>query len=377
MAFVIRLLSRTCSTSTQLTTGTAARASSVEVLYKERNLKRLVEKFKKFSENDRFRTKTGIYEETIRRLAIAKRFNWIEEILEDQKKYKDIHKEGYNARLIRLYGKSNMFDNSRKVFDEMPDRNCKRTVVSFNALLAACVTSKKFDEVDGLFRKLPKELEIKPDTVSYNTVIKGYCEMGALDKAISLLVEMEMKGNPPDLITFNTLLNGFYSNGLFVDGERIWSQMVQKSIVPDIRSYNAKLLGLALVKRTKDAVLLLQEMKSKGIKPDVISFNALIKGFVKEENLEEAKYWYCETRNSGGDCGPDKFTFTTLIPFVCEKGDLRFAFELSKDVISRKCLVDMALLKCVVEGLVKESKIQDANELVKLGMNNGYCRYQL
>ncbi|KAF2303595.1 hypothetical protein GH714_019806 [Hevea brasiliensis] len=266
-----------------------------------------------------------------------------------------------------------MFDNAYKVFDEMPERNCKRTVLSFNALLAACVNSKKYDKVNELFRNLPQKLEIQPDLVSYNTVIKAFCEMGSLDSGISLLIEIEMKGVQPDLITFNTLLNGFYANGRFVDGERLWSQMVQKKICPDIWSYNAKLLGFALEKRTKDAVELVEEMKDKGIKPSTISFNALIKGFVKEKNLEEAKRWYCEIGNS--DCKPDKFTFATLIPFVCEKDDLGFAFELSKVIISRKLFVDKALLQRVVDGLLKESKIQEAKELAQLGNDNSYCRY--
>lgn len=380
-----RILRRTFSSSVQLTTSTATATDTASasasikspftVLYEERNLKRLVQKFKKFSENNRFRTHTDIYEGIVGRLAAAKRFRWIEEILEDQKKYKDISKEGFNARLIALYGKSGMLDNAYKTFDEMPGRNCKRTVLSFNALLAACVNSRKFDKANDLFRKLPKELDIEPDLFSYNTVIKAFCKMGSLDSGISLLAEMELKGVQPDLITFNTLLNGFYANGQFVDGERIWSQMVQKNISPDIWSYNAKLLGFALEKRTKDAVELVEEIKDKGIKLNVVSCNALIRGFVKEENLEEAKRWYYEIGNR--ECKPDKFTFTTLIPFLCEKNDLGFAFELSKVIISRNCLVDRALLQRVVDGLVKESKIEEAKELVQLGNDNGYCRYKL
>ncbi|GMP72790.1 hypothetical protein CsSME_00030704 [Camellia sinensis var. sinensis] len=93
------------------------------VLYKERNLKKLVEKFKKSSKSDRFRTKIGVYESTFRRLAFTKCFRWIEEILEIQKKYRDVSKEVFIIQLISLYGKSGMFKQASKVFDEMPDYN--------------------------------------------------------------------------------------------------------------------------------------------------------------------------------------------------------------------------------------------------------------
>ncbi|CAK7350829.1 unnamed protein product [Dovyalis caffra] len=366
--YLSRIFRSTFCTAASATSGAATDVGIVKSLsnevFKERSHKRLVEKFKKASENERFRTKAGIYKSTVRRLVAAKNFRFVEEILEDQKKYEDMSKEGFNARLISLYGTSRMFDNARKVFDEMLERKCARTVLSFNALLGACVNSKKFDEVDGLFRGLSKELQIEPDLVSYNTVMKAFCEMGSLDSAVSLLDEMEKKGLEPGLITFNTLLNGLYANGRFDVGERIWGRMKEKNVKPDIRSYNEKLLGLVLEKRIKDAAKVAEEMKSDGIEFDTYSYNALIRGFVDEDDLEEAKGWYDKLKKS--DCKPDKYTFKRLIPFAVEKGDLAFAFELCKHVLSSKLLVKEALIQPVLDALAKESKINEAKKLVQL-----------
>ncbi|XP_008224890.1 PREDICTED: pentatricopeptide repeat-containing protein At3g13160, mitochondrial-like [Prunus mume] len=371
-----RILQRAFCSSTQLnpTTSQSIKAISTD-LYKERNLKRLVEKFKKSSELYRFRTKTPIYEDAVRRLAAAKRFKWIEEILEDLKKYPDFSNEGFAVRLVSLYGKAGMLENAQKVFDEMPDKNCERTVLSFNALLAACINSKKFDKVDEVFKGVSQKLSIEPDVVSYNTMIKAFCEMGSLDSAVSMLGEMEKKGMKPDAITYNTILNGLYANSRFLDAEKLWGRMVEKNVVPDVRSYNAKLLGLAAEKRTEEGVELFEELKNKGIKPDTFSFNALIKGFVDEGKLEEATKWYHEMGRS--NCAPQKWTFQTLLPFVCEKGDLDFAIELGEEIFKRRLLVDAALLQIVVDALVKASRIEEANKLVKLGKSNSYRRYNL
>lgn len=268
-----------------------------------------------------------------------------------------------------------MFDNAQKVFDEMTEVNGKQTVLSFNALLAACVKSKKYDVVDELFRSLPAKLGIEPDVVSYNTIVKAYCEMGSFDSAISMLDDMEKKGLDPDLITFNTLLNGLYANSRFDDGERIWDRMLKKNYSPNIRTYNARLEGLANEKKTKDAVELVEEMRTNSVKPDVFLFNAVIKGFVNEGNLEEAKRWYDEMEKN--DCKMNKVTFTTLIPFACKKGDLDFALKLCKEVFSKRRLVDQKVLQLVVDGLVKESMIEEAKELVEMGKTNKYCCYKL
>ncbi|KAL5579195.1 hypothetical protein UlMin_011637 [Ulmus minor] len=369
------LLQRAFSTSTQTSGATAAITSLSTSLFKERNLRNLVDKFKKSSEVYRFRTKTGIYNDTVRRLASAKQYKWIEEILEDQKKYIENSKEGFAVRLISLYGKSGMFENAQKVFDELPQRNCQRTVLSFNALLAACVNSKKFDMIDGFFRELPETLSIEPDLVSYNTLLKAFCEMGSFDSAITLLDGLEKKGLEPDLISFNTLFHGLYGNGQFSDGEKIWRLMEKKNVVPEIRTYNAKLLGLASEKRTREAVDLIEEMRGKGIEPDVFSYNLVIESFIKEENLEGAKQWYSEIRKN--DIAPNRSTYVKLVPFVCEKGDLDFAFDLCEEVFKRRFLLDAALLQRVVDELLKVSKIKEAESLVEHGKTNSYRRYRL
>ncbi|KAJ4703302.1 Pentatricopeptide repeat [Melia azedarach] len=383
MSFPSRLLRRafctattaTSSTTTTTKTKTMSVGSICRSIYRESNLKLVVEKFKKSSDLDRFRTNGGIYVGTVRRLANAKCFTGIEEILEHQKQYKDMSKEGFSARLICLYGKAGMFEHAQKVFDEIPERNSKQTVLSFNALLGACVNSKKFDEIDELFKNLPDKLGIEPDLVSYNTMVKAFVEMGSLDSANMLLDEIEKKGLEPDLISFNTLFNGFYLNGRFADAEKIWDRMVSKNITPDVRSYNARLYGMALEKKTKEAVELVEEMRSKEIGPDMYSFNALIKGFVNEGNLEEAKQWYHHIEKSG--LSLNKATFRLLVPFVCEKGDLEFAFDLCKTTFNKRCVVDQEFLQLVVDSLVKESKIEEAKELVELGKTNKYCRYKL
>ncbi|XVE51211.1 hypothetical protein DITRI_Ditri02bG0021500 [Diplodiscus trichospermus] len=370
MSYLTRVLRRTFSTTPSRQSVTVRKIA--DDLYKERDLKFLVQKFMKSCEHDRFRNRNGIYEMIVHRLATAGRFKWIEEILEDQKKYIDFfYKEGFAARLIHLYGKCGMFEQAYKVFDEMP----KRGLLSFNALMGACVNAKKYDKLNGFFRELPKKLSIQPDLVSYNTVIKAFCEMGSFDSASLMLDEMQKKGVEPDLITFNTLLYEFFKNGKFVDGEKIWGKMMEKNVEPDIRSYNAKLLGLVSEKRMEEALNIVEEMRTRGVKLDVFTFNYMIRGFINEGKLEEAKEWYGQIAKNG--CAPDKQTFAMLVPFLCEKGDSRFAIEVCKDIFAKKKLVGAESLQRVVDELVKASMIEDAKQLVELGKTNNFCRYKL
>ncbi|KAE7995504.1 hypothetical protein FH972_000288 [Carpinus fangiana] len=96
---------------------------------------------------------------------------------------------------------------------------------------------------------------------------------------------------------------------------------------------------------------------------------------MNEGNLEEVKRWYNEIEKSA--LAPDRKTLEMLLPFVCEKGEVELAFELCKEIFERKFLVDVSLLQLVVDGLVKESKMEEAKKLEQLGKFNKYRRYSL
>ncbi|WVZ23139.1 hypothetical protein V8G54_001683 [Vigna mungo] len=341
-----------------------------EDLYKEVKLKRLVEKFKKASDIDRFRKNTGIYKETVRRLADAKRFRWISDILEHQKQYSDISNEDFSVRLISLYGKSGMIKHARMVFDEMPQRKCNRTVLSFNALLDAYLHSRKFNVVEELFKTLPTQLSIEPDLVSYNTFIKAFRKKGSFDSALSVLKEMEEKGVNPDSITFNTLLHGLYTKGSFEDGEKVWAQMGAKNITPDARSYCSKLVGLVRKKKAGEIVEFLTEMEKVGVMLNLfctnVVINFLMKGFVNDGNLDKVKKLVCEIINSDHDI--HKSTYSILVPFLREKCDLETAVEMYCEFYKKPDLVsvDVPLLQLVVDKLVDEGMISQAKMVVDI-----------
>ncbi|KAI5656888.1 hypothetical protein M9H77_25681 [Catharanthus roseus] len=324
----------------------------------------IVANFKKSSDRDNFRRRYSQYEATVRRLANAQQFSAIKDILEHQRQYPDITKEHFVVRLIVLYGKAKMLDEAQKLFDEMPSLNCERTVLSFNALLAACVSAKDYDKISKLLKELPEKLSIQPNVVSYNTVIKGLCEMGSLDSAVSMMDEMENNNIMPDLITFNTLLDAFYSAGRNAEAENLWCLMEKKDLVANVRSYNSRLRGFVKDNRISDAVLLTEEMEAKGVKLDTYSYNALIKGFIDSGNLEEAKRWYGLMTENG--CTPDWVTFAMLVPFACKEEDFDYAYQLCKQSIRVNRKVLDSVTTRVINGLIERKKHQQARKLMNL-----------
>lgn len=272
-----------------------------------------------------------------------------------------------------------MIDQAVKTFEELPHLKCQRTVKSLNALLTAYVDSKKFNQVENIFRHLPSKLSLTPDEYSYTITIQALCELGSsesLDTALELLNEMEKKGLKPNLVTFNNIFNGFYNGGRFLEGERIWGVMEKKEIAPDIRSYNARLRGLILAGMSSEACSLFEELKTKETKPDTFTYNAMIKGYCGEGKLDDARKVYNELLEDG-TCVENRCTYEMLIPALCEKGEVLFALKLCTKSISSNCYVSVELVQLVIDGLVKQGKVDDAEKLLELAKSKSYSKSKL
>lgn len=249
--------------------------------------------------------------------------------------------------------------------------------MSYNALLGAALHANEFERACEIFREYPSKLGVEPDVISYNSVIKALGELGLMDEAISMVDEMKDKGLEPNLLTFNTVVDVAYRKLGFLEGEKKWNLMVEKikGLVFDIRSYNAKLSGMVNEGMVLEAANLFEEL-TVGLEPSVFTYNHLIKGFCNKGDLEEAKKWYRKLVDSN-NWFPNRTTFDILIKLLCDDGDTDLAFDLSKRMLGRALLVDEVWLQMVVDGLVKDSKVEEAEELVKLAGTNIYHQYNL
>ncbi|MBA0714039.1 hypothetical protein Golax_013035, partial [Gossypium laxum] len=80
-------------------------------------------------------------------------------------------------------------DDALTLFNEMIEQHPKRSIVEFTKLLVAL-------------------LGVKPDVVTFSTLIKGLCNRSKISQAVSLFDEMIEKGYQPDLIVYTSILNG-------------------------------------------------------------------------------------------------------------------------------------------------------------------------
>ncbi|KAG9454571.1 hypothetical protein H6P81_007475 [Aristolochia fimbriata] len=119
-----------------------------------------------------------------------------------------------------------------------------------------------------------------PDHVTYTTVITALVKAGSIDRARYVLTEMSRVGIPANRITYNVLLKGYCQQFQVQKAKELVQEMVEDAgIELDVVSYNILIDGCIQVDDTAGALAFFNQMREKGIAPSKVSYTTLMKAF--------------------------------------------------------------------------------------------------
>jgi len=131
--------------------------------------------------------------------------------------------------LIRAAGRDRDVERAFAVLQRLRDTGVALDLPAYNCVLDVCVCVGDMKRAKQLIEQMKKTCNI--DIITYNTLLKGYCNCGDINGAKAWLQEMEQGGNPPNDVSYNCLINAAISTGRFNDA---WDTvaMMQKNNVP-------------------------------------------------------------------------------------------------------------------------------------------------
>ncbi|XP_021906531.1 pentatricopeptide repeat-containing protein At1g80150, mitochondrial [Carica papaya] len=330
----------------------------------ERDPEKLFNIFKANAHNQLVIENRFAFEDTVSRLAGAGRFDYIEHLLEHQKTLPQGRREGFIIRIIMLYGKAGMAKHAIDTFYNMHLYGCGRTVKSFNAVLSVLAQTRNLGAIDSFLQEGSEKFGISLDIFSVNIVIKAFCEMGILDKAYLVMVEMEKMGIRPDVVTYTTLMSTFYKYNRWQIGNGLWNLMVYKGCLPSIATFNARIQFLVNSRRVWQANDLMRLMQNLGIMPDEVTYNLIIKGFCLAGYLEMAKRVYSALHGKG--CKPNVKIYQTMIHYLCKGGEFDLAYTMCKDCMRKHWFPNIDTIYSLLEGLKKNGQLDKAKLIIML-----------
>mmetsp|Transcript_21028 Transcript_21028/g.85802 ORF Transcript_21028/g.85802 Transcript_21028/m.85802 type:complete len:720 (-) Transcript_21028:1859-4018(-) len=175
-------------------------------------------------------------------------------------------------RRISYHGKRKEFDAALKVKGmieaaEALDTGIRRNVYTFNAWLDACVRCGRTELTSEAMKEMAR-LGVKPNIVSFNTILKGYAtgQKADLENALALLNEMRRLDVEPDVLSYNTVLNACAEALEMTTAKKLVVEMLKNNVKPDDFTITTLAKGWMTLKNVEelDKLLLLKIKMESG-----------------------------------------------------------------------------------------------------------------
>lgn len=139
-----------------------------------------------------------------------------------------------STMLIRSCGQLRQLQFAFGVYELYKQSN-QHDLFMVNALIDACIVCGAAKKAIQLY----DNMELEPDTISYNTIIRAYAMEKDLPAALQILHTMTAKNCAPTVVTYNTLVHTTVQLSQFKKAWDIVDEMQAAGIAPDCATYTS------------------------------------------------------------------------------------------------------------------------------------------
>ncbi|CBJ32428.1 conserved unknown protein [Ectocarpus siliculosus] len=270
------------------------------------------------------------------------------------------------APLIGVMDRCNKQDMAGAVLKEMLRESPRDSTREYNLLLNACAKARKWEHAQLVFEDMKKKAGVKPDNVTYNTVINALGRCGRVKEATVHLHAMKEQGLSPDVVTFGTLIHACAQSAKREPALALFAELVSRGLKPNLEAYkgcivschktghyqqgldlfnrmladkvrmdrvvfNTAIACCAQLKLWRRGVAMLDEMRERKVAPDQYSYNSAIYGCVKAQQSQQMTMVLARMREDGFD--PDVWTYSNLIRCLADSMLWRRAVGILDDML--------------------------------------------
>lgn len=306
--------------------------------------------------------------------------------------------QGYMLR-IRAAGREKDVEGAFAVLEQMKSAGLAVDALACNCVLDACVNAGDLQRARGLMAEMKKSSLL--DTVSFNTMLKGYCSRGDVKASQELFAQLQREGLKPDEVTYNCMINAAVSSGHLrlawdlarameqagVPMDRFTISILLKAVKgncaqSDVRNAMALLDRVGLDVCTSDGVLLnvaletcvkhrelrrLQALVSawerSSLQPSTYTYAALIKAYSSLHRVERCQYlWRQMTEERGAE--PSEIVLGCMLDALVSNQMVTEAVTLFRRW-KGKVQPNMIIYSTIIKGFAVAGRAQEAMNMWK------------
>ncbi|XP_057969572.1 pentatricopeptide repeat-containing protein At3g12770-like [Malania oleifera] len=171
--------------------------------------------------------------------------------------------------LVSFYAKSQDIGTSRKVFDEMPQRD----LVSWNSMISGYTINGYVEEALVLFHALLQNKSIPaPDNATLVGVLPACAQAAAIQEGMWIHSYTIKSGMEIDAALGSGLISMYANCGRFSSAQDVFNRVCDKNIVV----WNAMIRCYGMHGRAEEALELFSQLVESGLRPDGVIFSCLL-----------------------------------------------------------------------------------------------------
>ena len=314
--------------------------------------------------------------------------------------YESLTREGVEmntilySTLIKAYSKTKNLNKVIEILNTMKrSKNSKPNIITYNSVIDCCIKCNDFNLAYKYYNYLidinknnvntnfNNDSIIKPDIVTFSTLIKGEIHNGNFDKAKALMNKMfEFDYIKPDCILLNTLLDGCEKCNSYNDALAIFNLFRKKNVPMNMMTYSILLKILGVLGDYENSYKLFEEIKANSdISINLIMITCFIKTCFGTNHIKEAINTFNTMKNY--NIHPDTISYITMINGIINNNN---SVDNAKELINiiKKCADDGIILydKIYIKVINYLKQIDNGkditNDLIKYLKDKGLFDYQ-
>ncbi|GMN36627.1 hypothetical protein TIFTF001_006164 [Ficus carica] len=242
----------------------------------------------------------------------------------------------YNVTL-KVFRKCKNLEGAEKLFGEMLERGVKPDNVTFSTMISCCRLNSLPDKAVEWFEKMGS-FGCDPDDVTYSAMIDAYGRAGNVDMAFSLYDRARTEKWRIDPVTFSTLIKIHGQSGNFDGCLNVYEEMKAIGAKPNLVVFNTLLDAMGRARRPWQAKKIYQEMIAGGYSPNWITHAALLRAYGRARYGDDCINVYREMKEKGLQL--NVILYNTVLAMCADVGYTDEAVEIFEEMKSSGIMPD-------------------------------------
>ncbi|OMO90722.1 hypothetical protein CCACVL1_07308 [Corchorus capsularis] len=281
-----------------------------------------------------------------------------------------VNHEAYTA-LLSAYSRSGLFDKAFLLLEEMKRTpNCHPDVQTYSILIKSCLQVSAFDKVQVLLSDMASQ-RIRPNTVTYNTLIDAYGKAKMFQEMEMTLVKMlREKDCEPDVWTMNSTMRAFGSSGQIETMEKCYEKFQSAGIQPNIKTFNILLDSYGKTGNYEKMSAVMEYMQKYHYSWTIVTYNVVIDAFGRAGDLKQMEYLFRLMRSER--IKPSCVTLCSLVRAYGQAGKAEKIAGVLRFIENSDVMLDTVFFNCLVDAYGRMGHFAEMKGVVEMMKQKRY-----